>query len=369
MAKKNKKKGMGFAIFMALYALVVLVAMGFGLYWFWGFMEAYEASRPHVTIDEYLESLTPEHILSKCDGVLAETDLNIQDEKECRDYLLGVVSKDLTYARKASACTETEQTYVLRSGSQVLGTFVIASGEPDEYGFTRWTLQEENFDLSSLMGTETITVTVPEGYTVLVNGVQLDESYITQQEVREYGVLKELYNNYEVPELVLCTYEAGPFLNAEYEMEVFDPEGKPFVMDENFDENLLISITDEALLEELDGFLAEFIDVYVIFAGCANDSQYSNYSRVMQYVVPGSKLAQRMREALDGLQFSQSKGDEVADIHVNHYIRLSEGSYLCDVTYKVNTIGHEGEVQTTTNCKILIVRTDSGLLVESMIGY
>ena len=65
----------------------------------------------------------------------------------------------------------------------------------------------------------------------------------------------------------------------------------------------------------------------------------------------------------------QSSGDEVADIDIQHYLELSEDSYLCDVTYKVDTIGREGLVQTTSNAKILIVRSGDTLLVESMIGY
>jgi hypothetical protein len=369
MAKKKNRKGMGFAIFLTLYALVALGAIGYGLYWFWGFIGAYEASRPHIAIDKYMASLTPERIVAESDVILEEADLYIQDMEECRGYLMEAVSDEITYARKASACTDTQMTYVLRSGDRVVGSFSIVSTEADEYGFTPWVFKEEQFDLSFLMGTDTISITVPKGYTVLVNGVHLDDSYITNRETREYAVLEELYGSYEVPELVLYTYEAGPFLNAEFTMEAYDQSGKPFVMDESFDENELIELKDDAVIAELDAFVEEFIDIYVIFAGCANDSQYSNYSRVMKYVVPESKLAKRMRDALDGLQFSQSKGDEVADIQINHFIGLSEDSYLCDVTYKVNTIGHEGEVQTTSNAKILIVRKDDKLLVESMIAY
>lgn len=369
MAKKQKQKGMGFAIFMAAYALVALVAMGMGLYWFWGFMDAYEASRPHIAIDQYMATVTPERIVSECDVILEEADLNIQSEEECLAFLLEAVEGKLTYARKASACTETEQTYVLRCGERVVGSFVIEAQEEDKYGFTPWAFREEQFDLSDLMGTETISVTVPEGCLVFVNGVQLDESYITQRENREYAVLEELYGSYELPELVLCTYEAGPFLNAEYEMEVYDPEGKPFTMDESFDENDLIALEDETVITELDAFLEEFIDIYVIFAGCANDSRYANYSQVIRYVVPGSNLAQRMKDALDGMQFAQSRGDKVADIQVHHYIALPDGKYMLDVTYKVDTTGNAGVVQTTTNVKMVIVESDGKLLVESMIGY
>lgn len=371
MAKKNrrKQKGMGFAIFMVVYALVFLTATGFGLRWFWGYMDAYEASRPHIAIDKYMANLSKDRIVSSCDVILEKADLNIQSEEECRGFLMDTISGEITYARKASACTDTRQTYVLRSGNRVIGSFTIEATEPDEYGFTPWVFREEQFDLSDLMGTETVSVTVPEGYGVYVNGVKLDEGYIIDTETRRYEAFEELYGIYEVPELVLCTYEAGPFLNAQYQMEVYDPNGKPFTMDENFDENDLINITDSTLLEDLDAFLEEYVEVYVIFAGCANDDRIANYKRMMEYVVADSTFAQRMADALDGMQFAQSMGDEVDTIRVNQYTTLSEGRYMCDVTYLVNTTGREGVVQTTNNVKIIIVRSGSKLLVESMISY
>lgn len=370
MAKKrNKQKGMGFAIFMAVYALVALVGIGLGVKWFWGYIESYEASRPKLAINAYMATVTPERVVKECDVIIEKADFNIQSEEACYQYLLDALTEKITYARKGSACTDTMQTYVLRCGDLVIGSFVIEAGEEDSHGFTPWHLKEEHFDLSFLMGTETISVTVPQGYGVWVNGVQLDESYVVNEERREFQVLKEFYGSYDVPELVLLTYEAGPFLNAEFEMEVYDEAGRPFVMDENFDENSLIELTDSAKIQDLDSFLEEFIDVYVLFAGCANDNRYANYNKVIKYVVPESTLAQRMYDALDGMQFAQSQGDEVADIQVHHYVELASGKYLCDVSYKVDTTGYEGVVQTTTNCKMILVENNGKFLVESMIGY
>ncbi len=371
MAKKTRKKqkGMGFAIFMVVYAVLALTGIFFGLKWFWGFIDAYEASRPHIAIDAYMETVTPERIVDSCDVILEQVDTNIQSEEECREFLLDAISGELTYARKASACTETEQTYVLRSGKRVIGSFVIETGAEDQYGFTPWHFKEESFDLSDLMGTEKVTVTVPAGCNVYVNGVLLDESYIVSSEEKEFEAIEDFYGAFDLPMLVLNTYEAGPFLNAAYEMEVYDAEGKPFTMDESFDENDLLRVTDETVIRELDAFLEEFIDAYVLFAGCSNDNRYANYNNVIKYIVSDSKLADRLQEALDGLQFAQSRGDEVADIHVNMYLAPDESSFVVDVTYKVDTTGREGVVQTTTNVKMLIVRSGTRLLVESMIGY
>lgn len=372
MTKKHKKKkhsGLWFGLGMLLYALVFLGAAGFGLKWLWGFMEAYEASRPYIAIDGYMEQLTREHIVDACADVMAQADPNIQSEEECRQILMDTLEEEITCARKASACTEDKQVFVLRSGKTVIGSFTIETGDPIDHDFRPWEFTAEEFDLSFLMGTGTVSITVPEGYDVFVNGAKLDESYIIATETEEFEVLEDYYEDYDLPVFTLHTYQAGPFLNREYEIEAKDADGNPFVYDDTYDKDALIHNCTEAEEAELEAFLEEFLDIYVIFAGCANDDRYTNYGKVIQYVVPGSNLAQRMREALDGMLYAQSRGDEVDSIEVHHYVRLAEGKYLADVTYKVNTIGTEGLVQTTTNCHIILVETDGKLLVESMVGY
>ena len=367
--KKHKRKGLRFAIGMIVYAVLALTGVFFGLKWFWGFIEAYELSRPHIAIDAYMEQLTPEHIAQSCEDLIDYADPNLQSEQECRQILLDAVSGEITYARKASESTEDKQVYVLRSGKQVVGSFEITAGEEDKYGFRPWRFSGETFDLSFLKKTETVKLTVPEGYPVFVNGVQLDDSYRIDQVTEPFPELKDYYESYDLPVFVLNTYEAGPFLNREYTIEAKDPEGNPFTYDETYDKYQLIHNCTEAEEQELSSFLDTFLDIYVIFAGCANDAPQYNYANVMKYVVPGSNLQSRMQQALEGMQFAQSRGDEVAEVEVHHFVRLEEGTYLCDVTYKVNTRGFDGVVQTVTNTRLQIVRSNGKLLVESMMDY
>lgn len=367
--RKKKHSGLWFFIGMLVYAIVFLGATAYGLNWVWGAMESYEASRPYIAIDAYMEQLTKEHIVDSCGDLIAQVDPNLQSEEECRQILLEALSGEITYARKASECTDNKQVYVLRCGKQVIGSFTITTTAADEYDFTPWKFSEESFDLSYLMGTEIISTTVPEGYPVWVNGVQLDDRYIVSQVTEGYEVLEDFYGDYDLPVFVVNTYEAGPFLGAGYAMEVTDAEGNPFVYDETFDKYSLIHNCGAETEAELEDFIAEFLDRYVLFAGCANDARYSNYDKVIELVVPDSNLAQRMYDAIDGMQFAQSMGDEVDTIIYNHHVMLEEGRYMCDVTYLVNTTGREGVVQTTSNAQMIIVLVDGELLVESMIGY
>lgn len=368
--KKNQKKhsGLWFALGMFLYAVVFLGAAYYGLKELWVFLEAYEASRDYHAIDAYMEQITPEHICDTQTDLIASIDHNIQSEESCRQVLLDALTEDITYARKASECTETKQVYILRCGKQVIGSFAIRALAEDEYGFTPWEFAEESFDLSYLVGT-TVSATAPMDYPVYVNGVQLDDSYVIDQTSEQIEFLEDYYEEYELPVFSTKTYEAGPFLG-ELSMEIKDPEGNPYVYDEAaFDKDALAHNCSEDEVNELDSFTNEFLKRYVVFAGCANDNRNANYNWVIELVVPGSNLAKRMADAVEGMQFAQSRGDEIDTILIHHRVRLEEGRYLYDVTYLVNTIGTEGTVQTTNNARLIIVEQNGKLLVESMMAY
>ena len=368
--RKKKHSGLWFFIGMLVYALVFLGAAGYGLNWLWGVMEEYEASRPYIAIDAYMEQLTKEHIVDACSDLIDQVDPNLQSEEECRRIMLDSLEGELTYARKASESTDTKQVFVIKCGGKVVGSFTIETDSTGEGDFRPWHFSSESFDMNDLMGTETVSITVPEGYPVSVNGHVLDESYITDTVTEEFEVLKDYYSDYDLPVFTVHTYQAGPFLGPTLPITAADAQGNPFVYDEaTYDKEALIHNCDSETVEELDAFMEDFLEVYVLFAGCANDQRYSNYDKVIEYVVPESNLAKRMYDAVDGMQFAQSMGDEVDTIIINHFVQLKEGRYLCDVTYKVNTTGREGVVQTTSNAHIIVVNMGGKLLVESMISY
>ncbi len=365
--EKERVGGLVFAIFMVLYAIVFIAAASLILNWFWGCMEGYELSRPKVTIRNYMDQLTDEHILQCAAPLIDQIDHNIQSEEECRATVLAVLEKDLSYAKKTSECTDTRQVYVLRCGSQVIGSFTIVAGAADEYGFSPWTVAEESFDFSFLLGTP-VNVTAPENYPVYVNGVRLSSAYITDEESIPYDVFEEFYDDYTLPSFKKVTYEAGPFLG-QFEMTVTDPEGNPFTLDENTDLNAFVDNCTETEQKNLTAFVEKFIHRYVVFTGCANDARFTNYYSLCELIVLGSDFDSRLKNALDGLQFAQSRGDRVDSITIHHMVNIGNGQYLVDLTYLVSTTGLEGVVQTTNNVKLIITQTATGPKTEVLISY
>lgn len=362
--KKNvKKSGSWFCIGMLLYAVIFLGLVIFGLRFLWDYMAAYEASRSDNAVDAYMEQLTSEHIVDMSQNVIDQIDHNLQSEEECRQIILDALRGGVRHAKKSRECTDTRLVYVLRTGSTVIGEFVIEANEPDEYGFTTWELAEESFDMSYLIG-QTQSITAPDICTVSVNGVALDESYIIEDNI-PYEDIKEYYDEYDLPCQV--TYEAGPLLG-EFEMVVTDDEGNELTFDENTDWSEYYYNCTEEETRKLDDFVDQFLERYIAFTGSNKNTRHTTYNALIKDVLEGSDLATRLKNAIAGLQFGQSKGDEIVSIVTHLRIRLDE-KFLVDMTYEVDTTGKEGVVRTTTNARLLIVETEDGMKVESIILY
>ena len=128
------------------------------------------------------------------------------------------------------------------------------------------------------------------------------------------------------------------------------------------------NLTHQKLNRELDAFVEKFLERYVDFTGSNKNTRHTTYNALIKHVVEGSDLAKRLKDAIAGLQFGQSKGDEIVSIDTHLRIRLDD-KFLVDITYEVDTTGKEGVVRTTTNARLLIVKSGNTMKVESIIIY
>jgi len=354
-----------FARGMLIYGLVFLLITAAGLAVLWDFMEAYEASRPKTTVNAYMQALTEEHICDLSQPLIDQVDKNIQTQAQSRAYILDAIG-EITCAKKIRESTGERQVYVLRTGETVIGTFSIVAEEAGKYGFKPWKVEQEAFDLSTLnlfgSGCE---VTVPSDHTVTVNGYMLDSSYIIEEKV-PYAPIADFYESYDIPYRV--SYAVAPVMG-ELDVVIRDPEGREVVFDENTDWTPYFHNCTEAEKEQLDAFTGTYVDCYTSFTGSGRRSRYVYYNRLMQHVVRDGEFADRLWEAIEGLEFGQTQGNKVVSITTHHQVRLAENKYLCDITYEVDTIGHKGTVRLTTNAKIVVVQTENGLKAESMNIY
>lgn len=363
MAKSVKKHRWVFPVALVLYAIVFLVAAGYGLRWFWNYIDAYEQSRPHIALDAYMENLTAEYITDRCGELIATIDHNVQTEEQCRRVILDALQGNFTCAKKTSESDEDHHVYVIRCGAQIIGTMEMERRGESTEGFIPWQVTKDSFDLSYLLS-PSLSITVPDGFTVSALGNPLSREYITEQGIR-YSLVEEFYDKYALPCMV--TYTAGPFLG-EGMLTVTDPAGNPVSITENTDMNAFLNNCTAEEISALDTIIRNYLQCYMDFTSCTGNDTTGNYNRLIKHMVPGGDLAKRMRNAIDGLYWVSDRGAKLASITTGHYINIGEGRYFCDVTYVVDTKTFSGNVQTTASVKLIFLQTENGLKAESMLS-
>ena len=362
--KRNKIFSGKFILGLILYALVFLALVGAGLSVFWKYIEAYELSRPKNTVTAFVDQLNPNQMCSGSDELYASVDQNLQTRDQFDQVIRDSLTGDISYAKKSSASTENRQVYVLRSGRTAIGTFAIEAGEEDKYGFRRWQVSDSTFDFSFLMG-EGVQVTVPSQYIVKVNGVALDESYQTATGI-EYSALAEFYGDYALPTMV--SYTVTNYLG-DVTVEVLDETGAAVNITDDLDMNLLLPLCDTTETAAIDQFIGRFVELWVAFSGSTNETKGGNYFRLKEILSSDGALAERLYSALDGLSFGQSNGAAIQKITINRSVPLGNGTYMCDLTYVVSTVGRQGAVETVSNMKLILVTEAGNLRLKAMERY
>lgn len=362
MEKAKKKRMSGFARGMILYVLLFILVAGLGLLFLYRFLENYEYTRENRVMERYIASVSDEQLQSMSAGFLSQLNSELSDMDSVRSFISDKVA-NADFAKKMAECTETKSVYVLKDEDGAFGRVELTLGDKIFHSLLQnWQPTAAELDFSAFLNE--LDVTVPADYTVECNGFVLNEKYVVDDGV-EYELLKEFYEDFELPHLV--SYHADGFIG-EAEVTVRDGAGNE-IDDSQLSEEFFTDNCSDSKKGQLDEFINRYIAAYVTFTSGANHMTTINYHNVDAMIVPGSELHERVLNAVGGLGFASSHGDEIKKITVNRYMDLGGGMYLCDVTYDVATYGQDGLHEYPNNTKIIITENGDGFLAYSMASY
>lgn len=362
MARSKRKRMSGFAKGMILYVVLFVMVAALGLTFFYKFIENYEYTRENRVMERFVASMDDEQIEQMADGFTGKLDTDLCDMDTLRAFMAEKTA-NASYTKKLAECTDSRTVYVLKNDGNVIGTVELTLGENTFHGLlANWQPTAGELDFSAYLGE--LDISVPEDYTVELNGTVLDEKYIADDSV-EYDLFREFYEDFDLPHMV--KYHADGFIG-DGKVTVRDASGNEVdgaeLSEDHFTDNC--SDAEKAALDE---FLVPYINAYVTYTSGANHLSGINYHNLVAMVVPESELHFRIEQAIGGLGFASSHGDEIKGITVNRYTNVGGGMYLCDVTYDVATLGQDGLHEYPNYTKILIVNTGSGLLATAMASY
>jgi len=360
----QKKKTKVFPIVLAVYAALFLLIAGLGLGSFWNYLAAYEASRPENALIAYMESLTAQKILDADADLLDQVDPHIQTRQQAAQAALQSLNGEFRYIKDAKASVQGHYVYTLLCGKQVIGGFDLVQKKSVGYGFFSWEVFEKSMDLSYLLE-DAVTITVPQEFSVVMNGNTLPEESITRKDI-PYPLLKECYESYDLPYLV--QYTAGPFIGKP-DIEIRDGSCEAIAQEDLADPNSFLKHCDNTQTQRLTTAADAFLRKYIDFTCNTGKDPAGNLAALSPYILSGSSLQKRMHQALDGLNWVPDRGATLVSLKINRCLDIGNGRLLCDMTYVVNTLRHNGQPQSTTNCKVIFAESGGALKAETMLNY
>jgi len=363
MAKNKKKKNGGkiYAICLAVYTLLLSCAAVVGLSFVWKYAEEYEASRPNNTMDAYVAELSKNFGGEAIEDTVKAMKHEVQSNSECVDIIKELLAGEISYVRKGSEGNTV--TYALRIDGSQFGLVTVAQDESKaddvRFGMLPWIIQKEEFDFTGLYSS--VQITVPESYTVELNGHELGTEYIVEREIK-YDVLEKYYEIHDA----LPTKVTYKFDNVFGTLEpvVFNEDGEEVIIDETKDDSQFMTECSDAQIKRIKEFATPFCQRYYEFTTGVYDPSYG-YQRLMPYMKLGSDLDERMKLALDGLSWANTTSVRIDSVTVNGGTDLGDGYYIADISAQTTTIEpSRGEVVGVHNMKVLL--TDSGSEIRAI---
>lgn len=357
----TKKKLSPFAKGLLIYTGILLLLAVIGLFVFYGFIGAYERSRPASCMDRYLASMAEDSLSPACLDALSDLDYRIKSEEDSLSAVQELLA-EAKYIKLSAQSSPDRAAYAVLSGGERIGLVYLEQSGKASFGFTPWQVTEEDYDFSPFL--HTLSLSLPTDYSVILNGVPLDKSYISRDDL-EYETLSQCYARY--PALPrLCGYELGPYLG-EAELEILDSRGNP-VPEASLTEAVFLDNCDEDTKNALSQFCGEYLRRYVLFGSNSNGAYTENYYNLIKLVSPDSELADRIGHVM-GLIYANTVSCEISSVTINLCSFLGDSRYLADVSYSTETVGFAGPVTEENNIRLVIVEDSGALKAEAMFNY
>ena len=364
MANLKKRRGrMRYALALYIWGLLLLAGAIYGLMQVWKYAEAFEISRPASTMDSYVANLSRELWDEGIAETVAAMPHEVQSDEEVEECVRELLSSgNITYVRKGGGADRVN--YSLRCKGSEFGTITLVPDESAEVSIDTdkfpwrllpwtlrpWRIESESFDFTGLYSS--VEVEVPYDYSVWLNGVQLSRDYIVEENIL-YDVLEDYYGFYEeMPTKVRYRFDN---VIGSVNPVIRDADGEIFIVDPNLDDSQFIKPCTEEELARLAEFSAGFAVNYLKYISGVTDPTYG-YQRLSAYLMPGSDLDNRMKDAMDGLSWAHTSSITVDSSQLNGALALGEGFYLCDISATATTfaMGH-GEVETVNNMRVIVL--------------
>ncbi|MDR1892977.1 MAG: hypothetical protein LBQ48_08230 [Oscillospiraceae bacterium] len=313
--------------FLKIYFVCILaavVALTIGVSIINGILADYEAVQPKYLAEEIYNDFFAARNFT---GLLETADCAIsrfESKEKVADYLSNLSEgKSLTYTSVSSGI-EGDVKYTVQADDMKLTTFTLAkSDQKSKKGFRRYQLKaiEIHGDFNGK-----VSVKAPSDTTVFLNGIELPDEYLIQQNIPEdsgrylpEGVSGIPYKRYAVEGLL-----AVPLVTAA------DKNGKETLVTYSETEKLYIAAlrSDDALQEKYGAFVLAAIEKYAAYT--VNDAGISS---LYSYFDTKSTLFKRLERSEAPKVASSHNGYSFKDEKTGDFYAYTDDIFSCSVSF------------------------------------
>ena len=347
---KNRKSKIGAIVYWS-FLLVWVALLVFASTYIWKdakrFGEYWEAAQIDPKLNAYMDRLSVEMWQDGENSVMntvSQMEHPYQTDEECLVVLRGMLQDELRSVPSTGLGLPGTKTYDLLCGSCKLGqvTLIEQKFTPDEdwilngliekYYLYPWEVDESSvqFSLDNLEGLySSFEITVPENYTVILNGHTLTQENILERDI-PYDVLADFYDEFDgLPTKV--TYHADKiFGHVDYQL--LDGNGNPTEIDPERDDSQFIPPVSAELVARFEDFTPRFAYRYLEFSAGTRD-MWTLWVELEPYLLKGSDLHDRCYRMIDSYIGWQHNSDFVFDgATLNGVTSLGNDLYVLDIS-------------------------------------
>ena len=320
--RKKKKK---FRKMLLIYIAVLVVILIIGSIAFSAYLSSYENSLPSHEAENIVKIYSSqEGIIDFLNDNADKTDLmgNVQEITQL--YATNIAGKTISYKENNDFRPDTPSYDIMADGSTVAKVTLTQQGR-------KWAVS--SIALSGyLPDSKTISVDVPSGSSVTVNGMLLDSSYIESTSVPEIlaDSLKFLSDPPQFDKYVISGLMSDP------QISVTDPSGEALKLTSSGDSYTASPSADASFIASVQDRVTDTIDNYATYFihmsfGLANYIVYG--SDLYSYIFGSDEV-----DPIDTNLYNWEQIDhyEFAEKSADNYVKYTDDCFTVDVRYALD---------------------------------
>lgn len=323
---KIKKPSVFWKIYGILTA-VLLVALFIWLAFLYSWLGDFEASQPKYvaedTFNEYFADFDAMEYVSKC----YDESLFVETKEHIAEYLENLTAnKKITYKKVSSGMDDCYKYIVVAGEEEVkFASFFIVEDKENTGKFKNY--RADGFEIFT-SNSSVITIEVPKGYSVILNGKELSDSFISEDDIATpscdhmpEGVTGLLYTKYTVKGLLSVPVVAVTDNNGD--------TAKIDISDKNYKAE---PVYDTSLSDEYTDWILEGVEKYAKYSQYDSKVNVTGFNQVAPYFDPSSDLYESIK-TMDNMFVIHYDKFEFTDMSASEFFRYDENTFSCRVQY------------------------------------